>query len=69
MSEERGGTIAPFSASRQIAFHQLLLAARRSYLMDALQKALAEAPPLVVKQQLSALVPEDVQRIFRSHRS
>jgi len=30
-------SILPFSPSRQVAFHQLLVAARKSWLMDALK--------------------------------
>ena len=37
--------ISPISPSRQVAFHQLLVAARKSWLMDALREALKQAPP------------------------
>jgi hypothetical protein len=47
-----------------VAFHQLLVAARKSWLMDALREALSEADPNVVKQQLSTYVPDDVQKIL-----
>jgi hypothetical protein len=56
--------ILPQSPSRQVAFHQLLVAARKSWLMDALREALSEADPNVVKQQLSTYVPDDVQKIL-----
>lgn len=52
------------SASRQVAFHQLLLGARQTWLKDALQDALATAPPDLVREQLGNLVPNDVSRIL-----
>lgn len=58
--------IHPLSASRQIAFHQLLVAARKSWLLDALKEALKKAPPRIVKEQLSTYVPADVQQILAS---
>lgn len=57
-------SIPPLSPSRQVAFHQLLVAARKSWLMDALRQALKEAPPKVVKEQLAAYVPQDAQQIL-----
>jgi hypothetical protein len=56
--------IVPLSPSRQVAFHQLLVAARKSWLMDALKEALKQAPPKIVKEQLSIYVPADVQQIL-----
>ena len=52
------------SASRQIAFHQLLVAARKTWLMDALSQALSVIDPRVLKNQLSTYVPADAQRIL-----
>lgn len=57
-------SIPPFSPSRQVAFHQLLVAARKSWLMDALKEALKTAAPKTVKKQLAAYVPEDAQQIL-----
>jgi hypothetical protein len=54
------------SASRQIAFHQLLVAARKSWLVDALQEALSKADPALVKAQASQYVPTDVQKLLSS---
>jgi hypothetical protein len=54
----------PLSPSRQIAFHQLLVAARKSVLIDALSAALAETDPATVKEQVIQYVPEDAQRIL-----
>ena len=56
--------IKPPSASRQIAFHQLLVAARKSWLMGALTEALSAADPRIVKKPLSTYMPSDVQKIL-----
>ena len=52
------------TASRQLAFHQLLVAARKTWLMDALGEALAEINPSRIKNELTTFVPEDAQRIL-----
>ena len=52
------------SPSRQIAFHQQLVAARKSWLMGALAEALSVADPGVVKEQLATYMPPDVQKIL-----
>jgi hypothetical protein len=54
--------IQPPGSSRQVAFHQLLVAARKTVLVDALKEALRAADPNAVKKQLSSCVPVDVQR-------
>lgn len=51
-------------SSRQIRFHQLLAAARKTWLMDALAEALGRIEPDVLKQQIVAYVPEDAQQIL-----
>ena len=56
--------IKPPSSSRQIAFHQLLVAARRSLLVDALKEALRGTDPNTIKKQLSTYVPTDVQKLL-----
>ena len=56
--------IRPISPSRQVAFHQLLVAARKSWLMDALKEALREAPPKIIKEQLATYVPQDAQQLL-----
>lgn len=61
-SEER--SLSCPSPARQLAFHQLLVAARKTWLIDALQEALAEADPAEVKREVSELVPADAQRIL-----
>jgi len=57
-------TIKSPSASRQFAFYQLLVAARKTWLMDALTEALGVANPRTVKEQLSVYVPADVQKML-----
>jgi hypothetical protein len=52
------------SPSRQIGFHQLLVAARKTWLIDALKDALGNVNPDEVKRQVSKLVPPDVQQIL-----
>ncbi len=55
------------SPGRQVAFHQLLVAARKSWLVDALQEALGIADPNVVKEQVSKFVPADVQKTLAAN--
>ena len=52
------------SPSRQIAFHQLLVAARKTWLMDALSETLGNVDPNELKTQLMTYVPADVQQIL-----
>jgi len=56
--------IKPPSPGRQIVFHRLLVAARKSWLVDALKEALGVADPNAVREQISKFVPADVQRIL-----
>lgn len=49
--------LQPTSPSRQLAFHQLLLSARKTWLVDALSEALANLDPQIVKQQLIEFAP------------
>jgi hypothetical protein len=56
--------IKNLSPSRQVAFHQLLVAARKSLLMDALKEALQVADPVVVKKQLSKYIRLNAQQIL-----
>jgi hypothetical protein len=55
---------SPLSASRQVIFHQMLVAARRTVLVDALSEALAEINPNLLKKQITKFVPADVQQIL-----
>lgn len=50
--------------SRQVAFHQLLVAARKTWLSDALAAALDSVGVRAVKRELDLLIPTDVQRIL-----
>lgn len=56
--------VKPPNASRQIAFHQLLVAARKNWLSEALGEALKQVPARIVRQQLAIYVPLDVQQIL-----
>ncbi len=52
--------------SRQIAFHQLLVSARKTWLIDALAEALSRIEPDRLKEQLLAYAPPDAQQILAS---
>jgi hypothetical protein len=52
------------SASRQITFHQLLVAARKTWLIDALRDAVGRVDPGTLKMQLSTYIPSDAQQIL-----
>ena len=54
----------PLSASRQVIFHQMLVAARKTALMDALSLALGNIDPGLIKEQISLFVPKDVQKVL-----
>ena len=54
----------PPGASRQIGFHQLLVAARKKYFMDALSEALSTLDQNNVKAQIANYVPADVQKLL-----
>ena len=54
----------PLSPARQIVFHQMLVAFRKTILMDALSDALAQVDPKIIKKQLLKYVPADAQRIL-----
>jgi hypothetical protein len=54
----------PPGASRQIGFHQLLVAARKKYFMDALSEALGTLDQNAVKTQIANYVPADVQKLL-----
>lgn len=55
-----------FPPSRQVAFHQLLVGARKTWLVDALHDALARVDPIELKRQLAEFVPVDVQQLLAS---
>jgi hypothetical protein len=55
--------VAP-DPSRQVGFHDLLVAARQTVLKDALRAALLSTDPDEVKRELSAYAPRDAQTIL-----
>ena len=56
----------PPGPSRQAAFYQLLIAARKQWLIDALRDALKSLDQVVVKREITKYVPEDVQQLLAS---
>lgn len=58
--------IKPTTSSRQVVFHQLLVAARKTWLMDALSTALEQIDPLKLKAEIAKIVPTGAQRILAS---
>ena len=50
--------------TRQIAFHELLVAARKTVLRDALRAAVAALPPATVRKELGEFVPSDAQKLL-----
>lgn len=57
-------SLAPPGPSRQIGFHQLLVAARKKYFIDALSDALRNLDPKRIKEQIAEYVPAEVQRLL-----
>jgi len=54
----------PPGPSRQLGFHQLLVAARKMYFMDALADALGKLDQRRIKEQAAKYVPADVQKLL-----
>lgn len=52
------------SASRQVIFHQMLVAARKTVLMDALSEALSQVDPSTTKKEILRYVPREAQKIL-----
>jgi hypothetical protein len=52
------------SPTRQVQFHQLLVAARKQWFVDALSEALAHLDQKAVKEQLDQYAPGDAQKIL-----
>lgn len=52
------------TSARQIAFHQLLVAAWKTYLIDALHETLGHVDPAAVKAELTIHVSADVLRLL-----
>ncbi|MFQ6027300.1 MAG: XcyI family restriction endonuclease [Dehalococcoidia bacterium] len=58
--------IVPLPASRQVAFHQLLVGARKKWLVDALREALRSVDLARLRREIIEYVPDDVQSILAS---
>ena len=54
----------PIPATRQLAFHQLLVAARKTVLADALAQALRAADPERVRSEIAHNVPQAVRKML-----
>ncbi len=52
----------PPASTRQVAFYQLLVAARKMWFLDALSEALGTVDPAVVKAQIGEFVPNKAQK-------
>jgi hypothetical protein len=63
-SEQAGRQFKAPSASRQLGFHELLVAARKKYFMDALRDALRAVDQNLVKTQIASFVPVDIQKLL-----
>lgn len=59
-------SLHPPKATRQVSFHELLIAARKTWTVDALHEALARIEPNLLKKQLSIYAPNDIQKILAS---
>ena len=56
--------LKPPGPNRQVAFYQLLTAARKQWFIDALRDALKTLNPTVVKSQILEYAPSDAQQIL-----
>lgn len=54
-------------ASRQVAFHQLLVAARKTWLVDGLKEAVLRVDPQELKKQIGEYVPSDAQQLLAAN--
>lgn len=52
------------AASRQLAFHHLLVAARKTWLFEALKEAAGSLDPRILKEQASVFIPRAAQKIL-----
>lgn len=59
-------SLRPPSPARQVRFYQLLVAARKQWLMDALSEALGSLDQGLVQGQIAAFVPGDVRKVLAS---
>jgi XcyI-like restriction endonuclease len=58
--------ISPPSPSRQLAFHELLVGARKTTLRDALREAVAAIDPNLLQEELSRYAPAKGRKILAS---
>lgn len=58
--------LKPPSPSRQVRFHQLLVAARKQWFIDALSEALGAVDQVAIKNEVIDYVPADAQKILAS---
>jgi hypothetical protein len=63
---KRKTTMKVPGVTRQLAFHQLLVAARKNWLVDALNEALAVVEPELVKSETLKYAPKDALKIIAS---
>jgi hypothetical protein len=56
--------LRPPGPERQLGFHQLLVAARKTVLVDALKEALAKVDPCVLRAQVLEYAPPDALSIL-----
>lgn len=64
MKLEKAVSLEPPSAKRQLAFHQLLVAARKKWFLGALAEILGKLNPTELKGQITEYVPTDSQKIL-----
>ncbi|MBI2678105.1 MAG: XcyI family restriction endonuclease [Candidatus Koribacter versatilis] len=57
-------TLRPPGAARQVRFHQLLVAARKQWFIDALSEALSKAEPETLKRQALEYIPPNAQKLL-----
>ena len=57
-------SLNPPSPSRQVAFYQLLVAARKHWLLDALMEAMGSLNQKIVKAEIAEYVPPDAQQLL-----
>ena len=63
--QSRGAAVlSPPGPGRQVAFYQLLVAARKQWFIDALRDGLKSLDQAAVKDEILRYVPADAQRLF-----
>jgi hypothetical protein len=59
---DASASLNPPASTRQVAFYQLLVAARKKWFLDALSEALGQIEPGTVKAQIIEFVPTEAQK-------